>query len=206
MILYKVLNKDGSARMGTGKWLLPSHGHPGKWMPQIEGIVAPCQNGYHLCRPDDLIEWLGPATYVAETRGEMVKSDNKIIVREARLIRRLQWSERMARLFAADCAEHVLSVFEKRYPTDARPRKCIRVARRYAKGKATQQELAAARDAARAAAWAAAVAAAWTAGAAGAAWTAVAAAWAAAGDAVGAAVERKWQTRRLFEYLSRKRG
>ena len=32
-------------------------------------------------------------------------------------------------LFAADCAEHVLPIFEAAYPTDDRPRKAIEVAR-----------------------------------------------------------------------------
>ena len=33
------------------------------------------------------------------------------------------------RFFAADCAESVLHLFEKRYPNDSRPRKAIEAAR-----------------------------------------------------------------------------
>jgi hypothetical protein len=105
----------------------------------------------------------------------------------------------LARLFACDCAEQVLCHYENKYKKDKRPRMAIEIARKYAEGKATKEELAAAwaaRDAARAAgvAWAAAWAA-WD--AAGAAWDAAsAAAWdaasAAAGAATGAATGAAW--------------
>jgi hypothetical protein len=83
--------------------------------------------------------------------------------------------DRLARLFACDCAEAVLHIYDKDYPDDNRPREAVRVARAFAEGKATGDELAAAMDAARAAARDAARDAAWDA-----AW---AAAWAAARDA-----------------------
>ena len=49
--------------------------------------------------------------------------------------------------------------YEEKYPGDMRPRNAIEVARRYAQGEATPEEIRAARDAARAAARAAAWAA-----------------------------------------------
>lgn len=97
--------------------------------------------------------------------------------------------DRIERLLACDYAEHVLHLFEAKHPTDLRPRQAIEVARRFAVGDATQEELAAA--------WAAAEAAAWA--AAGAAWAAEAA-WAAAGDAGDA--EREWQTARFVEAVN----
>ncbi len=86
-------------------------------------------------------------------------------------------TERLARLLAADFAEHVLPIFEKQCPRDERPRKAIEAARLYAEGRIGAAARAAAGDAARATAWATARAAAGDA-----AW---AAAWAAAGDAAG---------------------
>jgi hypothetical protein len=84
--------------------------------------------------------------------------------------------ERTLRLFACDCAERVvLSIFEREYPDDLRPRQAIEVTRRYANGQATREELAAARNAAWST-WAATGGVAW------------AAAWGAAGDAARAAV------------------
>jgi hypothetical protein len=60
------------------------------------------------------------------------------------------------RLFAADCAERVLPIFERERPNDDRPRKAIEAARQFANGEIS----AAARAAAWVAAWAAARAAA----------------------------------------------
>ena len=68
----------------------------------------------------------------------------------------VEGKDRELRLFACDCAEMVLPIFERHYPDDKRPRNSIEVARRFAEGKATDEERAAARAAAWAAAWAAA--------------------------------------------------
>lgn len=121
--------------------------------------------------------------------------------------------DRLARLFACDCAEHALPQYEAAYPGDSRPRDAIAVARRYATGAATGEELGAAAGAAGAA-WEAARAAAWEAAgeAAVAARAARAAAWEAAWEAAGAAAwaavgeaareaEKQWQTQRFRELL-----
>jgi len=99
------------------------------------------------------------------------------------------YDKRVIRHIACDCAEGVLPIYELAHPDDRRPRDCIAVARRYADGEATEEEMAAARvaavDAARASARAAAEDAAEDA-----AWAAAdAAAWAAAEDAAGAAAK-----------------
>jgi hypothetical protein len=86
----------------------------------------------------------------------------------------------------------VLPIFEKQYPTDARPRKAIEAARAFANGTIGQKEIAAARVAARNAAWAAASVAAWAA--------ASDAAWGAARVAASHAASQ-WATDRLFDYL-----
>lgn len=49
--------------------------------------------------------------------------------------------KRISRLFACDCAESVLNLFEAKNPYDFRPRNAIEVARRYALGEATEDEL-----------------------------------------------------------------
>ena len=56
----------------------------------------------------------------------------------------MAWSDSTVRLFAADCAEHVLHFYEDKYPGDNRPRKAIEMARKFARGKATGEEFAAA--------------------------------------------------------------
>ena len=86
--------------------------------------------------------------------------------------------ERRLRLFVADCAARALPIFEKQYPSDARPREAIIAARKFANNEIGD-----------------------AAGAAGdAAWAAGDAAWA-AGDAAWAA-EKQWQLERLVLWLS----
>ena len=132
---------------------------------------------------------------------------------------------------ACDFAEHVLPIFETKYPKDKRPRECILATRKFLLGEITREELlrcrraadAAATDAAAAAAatyaadadaataaYAAAAAAADAAAAYAAAATAYAAVYAAdAADAAyavdaayaAAAAERKWQKERIIEVL-----
>lgn len=170
--LFKCLQKGRIGHYSHFKW--PK---VGVWV-EVEGPLSLCKNGIHLCRKKDLTEWLQAEIYEAEyDGGERIDANNKIVVRKARLTKRLRtWNEKTARLFACDCAERVLPIFEKKYPDDKRPRQAIEIARKYALRKATRQELDTAGFAAGTAAW-----------------TAV---W----DAARAA-EKKWQTNRLMEYL-----
>ena len=105
--------------------------------------------------------------------------------------------------FAADCAERVLAVFERAYPTDNRPRKAIEAARSGASVAVARAAALAAHAAARVALADGPIAAAHAARAAGhgaatihvATHAAAAAAYAArAATDVG---ERTWQLRRL---------
>jgi len=127
-------------------------------------------------------------------------------------------SDKFNRLLACDYAEHVLHIYEERYPDDNRPRTAIDVARRYANGEATKEEL----EIASAIAWSAtrttagdvvasgaanaasAAAASGAANAASAASDAASAASDAAWSAVRAAnvaAEEEWQRQRLSEML-----
>lgn len=111
--------------------------------------------------------------------------------------------DKIARLLACDYAARVLHMRERAYPDDTRPRDCIVVARRFAVGRATAEELEAVWAAAGAggeAAWAAAGEADYAAIGEGAGATT----WAASGEAVGRAAwdaERNWQKERLRHYL-----
>jgi hypothetical protein len=108
-------------------------------------------------------------------------------------LRTVEGKDKEIRLFAADCAELVLPIYENGYPNDTRPRLAIEAARDYANGLITLEELAAAWDATRDAAMDAAMAAAKDAAmdaamaASAAAWAAARAAWDATRDAAMAA-------------------
>jgi len=110
--------------------------------------------------------------------------------------------ERRARLFACDCAERALDRAAK---VDPRSREAVSVARRYAHGRASDEELRAAYEAA----WVAADAAAYVVNRSAAAHAAAHASSAvveAAGDAAAAAVDasvkHSWQHERLMLYAS----
>ena len=213
--------RDGqlaSCHGGTQIW------PPGEWV-QAPGPLALCQPGtLHACRPRDLLSWLTDEIWHAEIGGDVLEGEDKVGCLRMRITTRCAWDTTAARLFAADCAERVLPIYERAFPTDRRPRAAIEAARLFAAAwdAAGDAARAAAWNAAEAAAgaagagdaaWAAARAAAWAAGAGDAAWAAAedaarAAAWdaaeaaaeAAAGDAAGDA-ERDWQTQRLTAYL-----
>lgn len=215
---YKVLQEDGVTSLyGYGEW------PEGEWLPPVKGKLALCSHGYHLCRPQDIVYHIGPVICPAEVAEgvEVIEEANKVVVRGP--VRRLAplatWNEKSQRLWACDCAERVLYLYEQRHPGDDRPRRAIEVARRYARGEATTEELGTARVAARAAAYLAAFAAAfadYTAAFAAVCSTdyfplshdtafaaALAADLAAAAGAVAAdARERTWQTERLWQYLN----
>jgi hypothetical protein len=140
--LYKVLGKNGEAvHGGDGAW----H-RDGEWMPPIEGELLPCQNGYHLSRKEDLLLWLAPTIWEAEYKGERLNHDKKVIVRQARITKKLSWDDTIARLFVIDCAERVMHLGDEVVFSTV-----LAVAYLYAIGEASEDELALARDAVRSA-------------------------------------------------------
>lgn len=186
MTYYKTLS---SGRVGPySSWHWPV---VGEWTPPYNGDLVACSGGYHLCRRDDLVRWIDAEIYEAEIDGEVVECDIKILCRRARLTRRMEvWTERTARMFACDCAEHVLHYWTAVYQEDDRPATAIAVARRYAIGDATMSDIDAAWDSVGAAAWAAgavARSATWDS-----TWAARAATWA----AVEAARSATWAAAR----------
>jgi len=161
---------------------LPKGDHPGAWLPEVEGKLVQCKNGYHACGAEHLVEWINAQLYEVEYRDQPDSYGDKVNGRQLRFVRKVEtWNDRSARLFAVWCAREALSLIDE---TDPRCLTACDVAERYANGDATEEELAAARaaawaaardaacDAARAAARAAACDAAWAA-----AWAAARAAW-----------------------------
>jgi len=213
-MLYKSIRSDNKGVYSDFDFspYLPHDGQPGEWLPKVD-YLSICRSGWHYTDEDNIIEWLNDQIFEVEVRGEEIHDRDKHASQEMRMVRKYEgWNERTARLFACDCAEHVLPIFEKTLPDDKRPRQCIEVARRFANGEATKEELAAAwaaagdaawdaaRDAAREATWDAARAAGWAAAGAAAGDAARAAGWAAGWDA-GWDAERKWQIEKLLELL-----
>ncbi len=177
-----------------------------------------CEQGYHASPTlrDALRYAPGPIACIVVLGGCVVSDEDKSVATRRTLLSAVN-VERELRIFACDCAEHVLHIYEEQYPGDKRPRHAIEVARRFISGKATDAELTAARAAAYAAARAAAYAAARAAWAVtssfwDAAWSACAVAWAARAAATavlvasnatwdGTEAEREWQAQRLDELI-----
>lgn len=165
---------------GKGKWTV------GRWR-SVRGELRVCKNGLHFVTLAQLPLWLGPVICRFEPAGgtKTIATENKFVCRKGRIGKPLEtWNERTQRLFAADCAEHILGYFESKYPEDARPREAIAVARRYANGEASADELRTAYSAA------------------------YSASSAARGAARGAAssAEQAWQAGRLAFYLGIESG
>jgi len=143
--------------------------------PDFVMSLGPCYDREHIEELFDGRQYVYPKTVLASKR---IKPEDKIWL----LARPEFLGEKSNRLLAADYAEHVLHLYDEKHPDDDRVRKCIEVVRQYACGKASDEELDVARDAA---------------------WVARDAAWVArvaAGDAARVA-EQKWQLEKLREYL-----
>ena len=150
----------------------------------VAGEIIPCKSGYHGSPTlwDALTYAPGPVACLVELSGD-VQPHGDPVDKYAASTRKLLAAvniETELRLFAADCAEHVLPIYEAAYPDDDRPRRAIEAARAFARGEIDEVAWDAARavavDAALAAraGWGAAVDAAWdavaAAGAAEKAW------------------------------------
>lgn len=114
-----------------------------------------CEEGYHASPTlwDALQYAPGPMACLVEV--EPVETDETKSVSRSRTLIKAANIDRELRLFTADCAEHVLYIFERERPDDKRPREAIQAARDFANGKIDAAACAAACAAARAAAWAA---------------------------------------------------
>jgi len=144
---YKVLAKwQKSCHGGDHVWEV------GKWY-EVSGELIPCQNGFHLCRQKDLLKWICEEIWEAQFEGEVIDSDNKLVVRKARITKKCaKWNETSARLFACDCAQDVIHLIP-----EPEVQRCIDVARKYASQEVPYEELVTAQETAweatRKAAW-----------------------------------------------------
>jgi hypothetical protein len=168
VIAYHFLRDDMTA--GSGEEPAWSEGET----RTIEGEISLCEYGYHSApSPWDALGYaLGSVLCLVEISEPEGRDETKFVSRSRKLVKAVN-IERQLREFACDVAEEALNLQVQRGETvDDRSRAAIKVARRFARGDASREELAAAGDAAGDAAGAAARAA--------------------AGDAAGDAAGRKF--------------
>ena len=155
--LYKWLLSDNRTAVQNTPWPVAV----GEWTnPEIPVL---CKSGWHAMYERDVLTHLparaGAKLWRVEVSGEIVEGDDKIAATAMRLLYCLgETTDSNLRLFACDVAEDALSLVES---PDPRSLAAIEVARRYAVGAATRDELGAAGVAAGVAAWADARDAAW---------------------------------------------
>jgi hypothetical protein len=156
-LLFKWLREGGSPTHADAEpWSLPKRGRPGEWRVQT-GPLVPCKSGIHGCLPAHLVPWISHTLtlmeYVADkimVHGAIAEERKVVLTGRARIVRVFpEWNDQSARHFACDCADDALRLVAN---PDPRSVEAVRVARAFADGLATGQELAAAWDAARAAA------------------------------------------------------
>jgi len=218
MMYYKWLKDDG-------KWPLPTQNEdgtwtPGEWTPYVEKLK---KSGYRVCTGDakSLLEASCYGTlYEVAFEGETKVFDyrTKVIGHRARLIHKIgEMDERKWILFACDCAERAVHIYENKCPNENSMCLAIETARHYANGDALKEELSNALSSALSAVWPSA----WD------RWTiSRAVVWPdlrdarviavhishfaidVAGDApsdvswdAAVAAERKWQAERLLQYV-----
>jgi len=156
--------------------------------------------------PDRIRSVVGDGMSVLELLRTNIKPEDRLWV----VLRKELLDARILRLFACDCAEMALTrERDKGKEPDPRSWESVRVARLYAKGEATREELSAVSSAAWSAAWCAACSAArdaaWSAAWSAANSAAYSAAWSAAWSAVCSAArhaERTWQVGHLIGMLT----
>lgn len=139
----------------------------------IRDVYAVTPEDYGLNRPIEV------AT-IAKSNG---LSDALWVLRNATLSNQVEHAK-FLRLLACDFAQHVLHIFEAKYPEDLRPRHAIIASRKYAHGQCSLEELSLARRAAAAA------------------YAAAAAAYAAYADAAARLTEKQWQLDWLLTALA----
>lgn len=116
---FKILRHDGASPYAAFPYSLPSNDAPGDWMEPVRGKLAPCCNGYHLCRLEDVVWWWGGRQPLYEAQigpdylidGDVFEENTKVVAREVRLLREIETADRqLYRQWACDCVSHMLSL------------------------------------------------------------------------------------------------
>jgi hypothetical protein len=127
---------------------------PGEWLTE-EGDLRRGY-GHHVCEARRIIRYMKEELYIVEVRGEYHKIGGRrirvddpdhdlcsdFLYSEMRFIRRVDaWNDVTMRLFAIECAAHVMPLWEDWACTDRRPHRAISGARRYLLGKIDEEAI-----------------------------------------------------------------
>jgi hypothetical protein len=105
----------------------------GKW--RKEKNIKICERGFHCSKtPLRALSYVqGEVLAIVEVKGKGVVEQDKECYPEMRVLEAWNWTKEDSVALAVFAAEQVLSIFEKKYPKDKRPRKAILAAKNYLK-------------------------------------------------------------------------
>jgi hypothetical protein len=110
---YKFLAAGAMGPISGFRWPQPQGDTPGAWV-QAKGPLGLCENGPHLCRAIDLAHWLHDELWQAEIAGEQIAGLDCLVVRGARLVRRIDaWHQGGSERLAHACAQHARELVER---------------------------------------------------------------------------------------------
>jgi hypothetical protein len=113
---YKFLARGAMGPISGFAWPAPRGGVPGAWVEAV-GPLALCENGAHVCRAFELAHWLHDELWETETDGDELLGLDCLVVRRARLVRRIDaWHQGGAARFAAACVEHAAALADRAPP------------------------------------------------------------------------------------------
>jgi hypothetical protein len=114
MIAYKFLAAGAIGPLSRFAW--PA---PGEWV-EASGPLVACKVGVHVCRPHELAHWIHDELWELETAGDELAGIDCLVVRRARLVRRIDaWNDGGAVRFAVACVAHARDLAGGELVTDA---------------------------------------------------------------------------------------
>lgn len=107
MMTHKFLAKGAVGPLSGFAWPVPRSGAPGAWVEAV-GPLELCARGVHVCRTFELAHWIhDDELWEVEADGDQIEGLDCIVVRRARLVRRIDaWSGGGRRSFGDACVEH----------------------------------------------------------------------------------------------------
>ena len=120
MMTHKFLAKGGRGPLSGFVWPVPQGAGPGAWV-EVEGPLAVCARGVHVCRAHDLAHWIHDELWETEADGDRLVGVDSLVVQRARLVRRIDaWSGEGAHAFAQACVDHAVANTGPQEPTEVR--------------------------------------------------------------------------------------
>lgn len=103
MIAYKFLRAGRRALITRLEWPAPSDA-AAAWLEASPEPLAPCRNGIHACRVEDLAYWLAEELWEIELSGDTIAGSDSIVARRGRLLRPIaSWQNGASLAFARAC-------------------------------------------------------------------------------------------------------